>query len=187
MKSLIILSLLACTASAQGYDFKTLLQSGDSIDGQTLTPDTRIEAVVLNDDGEIAFLARWSGPLFAQRALFTARRLVAGEQFGEHDCRTILFILPDSIAVRGDHVSYRAWYESCDDPTRRLGLFLDDHLMTPAGGDASPLAFLTNSFMIPLYEPPKQVSAFVRNAKGQILIPVNLEHGFLLLLGTPVK
>jgi len=184
MKSLIIFSILACSGFAQRYDFTTLVQPGDSIDGHTFTSDTRIEAVALNDDGEIAFLARWSNPLFAERALFTAKRLVTGEQFGEHDCRTILFILPDSITIRGDHVAYRAWYESCDSPTRKIGLFLDDHLMT--NGNDSPLAALTNNFIIPLYDPPKPPSPFVRNSKGQILIPVNLERGFLLLLGTPV-
>lgn len=147
----LILTLLLSTAAwsqqpSSVYEFRVLVQPGMTIGGHTFTPDTIIDSVALNDNGETAFVVHWrnrDGQTSA--AVFTPERLVAHES--ESTGGNFIVVIPADgrLAINAaGQVAFEAIYgEEPDLAEGWDGIFVDGHLALRRSQDSegSPFTF----------------------------------------------
>lgn len=132
--SLLVALTLNAQPSTPAYDFQAIVQPGMTIGGHTFTPQTTIDAVALNDAGEVAFLAHWNDAgSNGHAAVFASQKIVAAEG-STIDGKYVWLLPPDShIAINASgQIAYEAMYsDSREDAMAtigRAGIFVDNHL-----------------------------------------------------------
>ena len=180
--------VLAGASFAQtSYQFRTVLHPGMSIGGHAFARDTKIEAVVTNDAGEIAFIAHWpvAGERYEPASVFTLHRLVASGE-GIIDGKVLLSIGNDArIAISNSGVvAYEAFYDDGNAP----GIFVEEHYaLTPAElPDLKTSDFtVTDAGKVATADEPLPVISI--NSRGEMAIPINTREGPFIIIATPVK
>jgi hypothetical protein len=167
-----IVTLLISTAArsqqpSSAYDFQVLVQPGSIIGGHTFTPDTTIDAVALNDTGEMVFIARWSDPDRSEHAgIFTPWQVIASE--GDVIDGRYIGLIPRNaqVAVNGaGQVAFEAWYGNSKDDAQpgrgHCGIFVGKHLAftRTVSHTGSPFTLTSDGRVIVRDEPPGDSSA----------------------------
>jgi hypothetical protein len=173
----IIASLAAVAAFGQqppAYKLRAVLKPGMAIGGHAFDRDTAITAAVINDAGEVAFVARWND----HSSVFALKRLVSdGEGFIEG---VALFGIPANARIAispSGVVAYQAFYDVGDGPgifvERRAAVYSDPSDQNPADFTVDNEGRVSKG--LPL----------TANSRGQIVVPVNTPEGPYLFIGTP--
>jgi len=115
------------------FDLHPVLAPGATIAGHVFDRFTTVDEAVINDAGEVAFVAHWQAYGRGKQpasAVFTLHRLVASNE-GTIDGKNILGIITDghlAISPAGV-VAYEAFYDTGDVP----GIFVErQYALTPA-------------------------------------------------------
>jgi hypothetical protein len=110
--ALTIMLLAILSGNAQpptaAYTFKSVVSTGASIGGHTLTSGTVIDGATLNDAGEVAFVVHWQDAGRERTAVFSSKRLIATDGMPMEN-KIIARIMPTALAVNtGGHVAFEA-------------------------------------------------------------------------------
>jgi hypothetical protein len=126
------------------HSFRPVVQPGTTIADHSFTEDA-IEDVVLNDSGEVGFVARWTDSDDNRSAVYTSHRLVARD--GETVGGKTLTAIVGSIAINSTgRVAYEAEWNDPAAATAR-GVFLERDLVfaiDPSATGTGPDFILTD-------------------------------------------
>ena len=142
--------------------YRQIASAGVTIGGHTLTPDTTITAVALNDRGEVAFAAQWfdgtsAPPHLGDGAIFASGHIVAHR--GETIDGNYIAVFGDAIAINNaGQVAFLAWCthsleELTHDAFTYPCIFLDRH-----------------SIALPSAPPTAKAPQFTLTDEGKIII-----------------
>jgi hypothetical protein len=109
---LLAAAMASIHADAPAYRFKSLVSTGTNIGGHSLPQSIAIDGVALNDQGDIAWVARWDEYGRERTGVYTLKGLVA--QDGDIlDLKPLSRILPTSLSINeGGDVAFEANYGS---------------------------------------------------------------------------
>jgi hypothetical protein len=178
--SVFVVAALAFSQAAKAqqpttpYVFRSVVQPGTVIGARTFTPQTIVGNAVLNDAGEIAFVASESGA--SSGAVFTSHRIVA-RQGDVIDGRIIVLLPIEAILAinNANQVAYEAWYADSREiamsgKVSGRAMFVDNHLASAevfdARGGAAPFILTDDGRIVLLAPSPEPASP---KAKPEIL------------------
>jgi hypothetical protein len=175
----LITSLAAVAAFGQqppAYRLRAVLRPGMTIGGHTFDRDTAITAAVINDAGEVAFVARWND----HSSVFTLKRLVSNGQGFIEGVALLGIPVNAHIAISPSGVvAYQAFYDVSDIPgifvERRPAIYSDPTDLNLGDFTVNDDGHASKRHGLP----------FSGNKRGQIVIPVNTPEGPYLFIGTP--
>jgi hypothetical protein len=145
------------------YLFRSVVQPGAVIGTRTFTAQTTIGSAVLNDAGEVAFVAAEPGA--SSGAVFTSHRIVA-RQGDVIDGRIIVLLPMEAVLAinNANQVAYEAWYADSREiamsgKVSGRAMFVDNHLASTgifdARGGASPFILTDDGRIVPLVPSPE--------------------------------
>ena len=173
---------------------RLVARQGDVLGGKILMKIPADTTIAINNAGQVAFEAWYADNAEVARAgafsglgVFVDNRLAATTALDPSGKPPAFTLGDDGQVVIGSSPSKEPVPSTTPSP-KHPSLFSHVHLKAPQGlpisiGEGTPKPPLPGQAQSIAAHPA--ASPFPTNHRGQILIPVNLPDGFLLLLGTP--
>jgi hypothetical protein len=193
---LLAISVRPTLAASPGYQFRILVQTGDTIGGKTLTG---ISSPVLNDSGAVAFYGTFSDgtgiftpiELLARSGYFDANGNFIGEIIDGKLVLRIGFLRPDvaytepAINNPGT-VLFEASFQvpnTATGPGQAQGLFTSSELLLTAGDTITGKTVASNPYSF-----PASFGHYAINDSGAIVFETTFTDGsYGIVLATPIS
>jgi hypothetical protein len=134
-------TLLCCISSyaqqpSPAFHFDSVVRTGATIGGETLSPEARFENVAINNRGEVAFVSfHWPISEAFGSAVLTPKRVVA-KSFDHIENRILLDFVAPALAIdEQGRVIYEATY--LEDGTTHVGVFREERFLFAVNGPGS--------------------------------------------------